>query len=162
MADSPFPEFTSADIPEVQSVDPELMLRRQFADTLPPAPYGVTWRIDFMDGDIDLGSGGYMQPLNWVSSLTQWCMQTLLTERFESPLLSEDIGLEVKEKHIGMPLTPGRMYEIANQVGPALKVHDRVSKVYVLRIFVVESNLYLLVRVITDTGEELQLIAGLN
>lgn len=163
MADfSPFPDLLVEDIQSYANLDPELEQSRAFANVREPIPYGMTYRIDFAKGDLDVSPSGRVPVLRGQASLAQWAMQTCLTERFESPLLSGDIGLEIRDKHIGEILTPARMSQIASQIPVALKAHDRITKVFVQRVFSIGSTLYLFVRYETDDSESQQVVVGLG
>lgn len=142
------------------NLDPELELSRGFENVREPIPFGVTWRIDFAKGDLAVSEGGAVPALDGHASLNQWAMQTCLTERFESPLLTADIGLEIRSKFIGETITPGRMVQMAAQVPAALKAHDRITRAFVQRVFSLANDVFMFVRYETDDAESGYLLVG--
>ena len=163
MADfSPFPELTFEDLETLQNLDPEQELQSQFAAVAEPVPVGGSPRIDYMSGDLAVTAGGYIPMVDEHDSLAQWAMQTCLTEKFECPLVSEAIGLEVRQ-YIGETITTALLMRIAAQVPPALKAHDRIERVYIQRVFALGNDIYMLVLYITDDQESSEMffrIAG--
>lgn len=163
MADfSPFPELSFEDLETLQNLDPEQELQSPFTNVVEPFPYGVSPRIDFEAGDLAVTEGGRIPWLEEHNSLAQWAMQTCLHEKFESPLVSETIGMEVR-KHIGETITTALLMQVAGQVPPVLKAHDRIDFVYIQRAFSLGNDIYLHVLYVTDDQESTELfirIAG--
>lgn len=155
MADfAPFPELSIEALETLQNLDPEQELASSgFEDELEPFPYGASPRIDFSKGDLAVTSGGSVPWISERVNLAQWAMSTCLTERYESPLLSGAIGLEITDL-IGQPVTQSILVAIAEQIPPALKAHDRIVRTFVQRVFAIESDVYALVRYETDEDEE--------
>ena len=150
MADfSPFPELTFEELETLQNLDPEQELLSGFEGDLESFPYGVTPRIDFAKGDLAVSDGGFIPLVDNRETLAQWALQTCLTEKFESPLVSGAIGLQIVQ-HIGEIISTDLMVDIASQIPPALKAHDRIEKVFVQRVFTIQNNIYILVRYETD------------
>ena len=150
MADpSPFPELSFEDLETLVNVDPEFELTKGSAAARESFPFGVSPRLDFMLGDFALNDGGFIPLIDNHDSLAQWSIQTCLHEKFESPLVSEIIGLQVRDR-IGEIITNGLMVQIALQVPAALKAHDRITKVFVQRVFAIGNDIYLMVRYETD------------
>ena len=154
MADfSPFPELTFEELETLQNLDPELELQNGFEGDLESFPYGVVPRIDFAKGDLAVSDGGFIPLIDNRDTLSQWALQTCLTDKFESPLVSGAIGLQVV-KHIGEIITSELLVDIASQIPPALKAHDRIDRVFVQRVFSIENSIYVLVRYETDEDED--------
>lgn len=155
MADfSPFPELSIEELETLQNLDPEQELASSgFEEVEEPFPYGASPKIDFVTGDLAVSTGGRMPWTNNRDNLAQWAVATCLTEKYESPLLSGAIGLEIQDL-IGLPVTQAILVNIAEQIPPALKAHDRIERVYVQRVFAIESEVYAQVRYETDEDDE--------
>ena len=154
---SPFPELSFEDLDSLVNLDPELELSNSFETSLEPFPYGISPSIDFMLGDLAVSEGGYIPFVEDHDAVAQWALQTCLHEKFESPLVSGVIGLEVRGR-IGEIITTGLMVQIALQVPAALKAHDRITRVLVDRVFSIYSNIYLMVQYETDDQESRSLL----
>lgn len=154
MADfSPFPELSLEDLETLQNLDPELELSSGFGDDVEPFPYGFSPQIDFSSGDLAIVSGGRIPYISGRSTLAQWVMQTCLTERWESPLISGAIGLEITDL-IGEVITQATLVHIAAQIPSAVRAHDRVSRCFVQRIFALGSTVYVQARYETDDDDD--------
>lgn len=150
---SPFPELTFEELDTLQNLDPEQELQTGFTQVVEAYPYGVSPRINFERGDFEVSDGGSIPLIDGLDSLSQWVMSTCLTEKFESPLVSEAIGMEVRGL-IGETITTSLMMRIAAQVAPALKAHDRITKVFVQRVFSLGNDVYVIARYETDDEQE--------
>lgn len=159
MAESPFPDIAVADLETFQSFDPELSLDRT-SIVQQPAPFGVTPRIDFVSGDLEVTDNGSIPWAEDHAAVAQWALQVLLTERFESPLVGDSIGISVRD-HIGETIEEDLLYLIAGQIGPALMVHDRISSVDVQRVFSIENSVYIITDYVTDDFATGTIAAGI-
>ena len=155
MADfSPFPELTFEELETLQNLDPEQeLLSSGFENELEAFPYGVSPRIDFALGDLAISDGGFIPLIDGRPTLAQWVMQTCLTEKYESPLVSGAIGLEITGL-IGEIITNSTLVRVAGQIPPALKAHDRIDRVYVQRVFSIQNDIYVAVRYETDEDDD--------
>jgi hypothetical protein len=150
---SPFPELTFEELETLQNLDPEQELQTGYSAVVEAYPFGVSPRINFELGDFEVSEGGVMPLIDGKENLSQWAMATCLTEKFESPLLSEAVGMEVRA-HIGETITSSLLMLVAGQVPQALKAHDRIAKVFVQRVFSIANDIYIIARYETDDEQE--------
>lgn len=150
---SPFPELSIEDLETLRSLDPELEITSGFEGELESYPFGFSPMIDFQSGDLALTSGARIPYTKDQNNLAQWVMQTCLTERWESPLVSGAIGLEISNL-VGQVITQSTLIRIGAQIPAAIKAHDRIRRCFVQRVFSLGSDVYVQARYETDEDED--------
>jgi hypothetical protein len=73
---------------------PELVEQQQ---TEPAPKYGKSWLFDFKKGDFVLDGAGRVVEADGHTAWVQWCIKTVLTERFSCLAYSWDYGVEIEE-----------------------------------------------------------------
>jgi phage baseplate assembly protein W len=63
-----------------------------------PAPkYGRSWLFDFAKGDFVVGGSGRVAEADGHTAWVQWCIKTVLTQRFAHVIYSFNYGTELEE-----------------------------------------------------------------
>ena len=73
---------------------PELVEQQQ---TEPAPKYGKSWLFDFKKGDFVLDGAGRVVEADGHTAWMQWCVKTVLTQRFVHVIYSFDYGTELEE-----------------------------------------------------------------
>lgn len=72
---------------------PELIEQHQ---TEPVPQYGRSWLFDFEKGDFVVDGAGKIVLVDGHTAWAQWCIKTVLTERFAYLVYSHNYGTEIK------------------------------------------------------------------
>ena len=73
---------------------PDLVEQQQ---TEPAPKYGKSWLFDFAKGDFVLDGAGRIMIADGYTAWAQWCVKTILTQRFAHVIYSFDYGTELEE-----------------------------------------------------------------
>jgi len=73
---------------------PDLVEQQQ---TEPAPKYGKSWLFDFAKGDFVLDGAGRIVIADGYTAWMQWCVKTILTQRFAHVIYSFDYGTELEE-----------------------------------------------------------------
>lgn len=103
-------------------------------DLMPPAPdtpqsWGSTWLFDFQDATL-VRYGGSPVRVTGLDAAVMCCHTALRIKRFESPLFSDDAGMEEPDRLIGHSDIQERKAQYMRDVHDTLlAAHERVSDV---------------------------------
>ncbi len=104
---------------------PELIEQQQAE----PAPrYGKSWLFDFAKGDFVVDGAGRVAWADGHRAWVQWCMKTVLTERFAYLIYSWDYGTEI-ESALRQPSRKVVEAELERAMTEALLVDPRTQVV---------------------------------
>ena len=104
---------------------PELIEQQQAE----PAPrYGKSWLFDFEKGDFVLDGTGRIVIADGYTAWVQWCIKTILTQRFAYVIYSSDYGTELEEAQ-KQPDRKAVEIELERAITEALLVDPRTEMV---------------------------------
>ena len=104
---------------------PELIEQQQAE----PAPrYGKSWLFDFKKGDFVLDGAGRVVEADGHTAWVQWCIKTILTQRFAYVIYSSDYGTELEEAQ-KQPDRKAVEIELERAITEALLVDPRTEMV---------------------------------
>ena len=104
---------------------PELVEQQQ---TEPAPKYGKSWLFDFKKGDFVLDGAGRVVEADGHTAWVQWCVKTVLTERFAFLAYSWDYGVEIEEA-LKNPNRAAIEAEVERTITEALLVDPRTELV---------------------------------
>lgn len=94
-----------------------------------PAPkYGKSWLFDFAKGDFVVDGAGRVPVADGHTAWVQWCIKTVLTERFAYLIYSPNYGCEL-EKAIQQPSRKAVEAELERTITEALLADPRTEMV---------------------------------
>ena len=94
-----------------------------------PAPrYGKSWLFDFKKGDFVLDGAGRVVEADGHRAWIQWCVFTVLTQRFAHVIYSFDYGTELKEA-LRQPSRRAVEAELERVINEALLADPRTEMV---------------------------------
>jgi len=94
-----------------------------------PAPkYGRSWFFDFAKGDFAVDGAGRVVEADGHTAWVQWCVKTVLTERFAYLIYSTDYGTEI-EQALKQPSRKAVEAELERVIMEALLVDMRTQTV---------------------------------
>lgn len=99
-----------------------------------PAPkYGNSWFFDFVKGDFVMDGAGRVLQTDGHTAWAQWCVKTVLTERFAYLAYSQNYGTEI-EAALRQPSRQAVEAELERAITEALLVDPRTQVVRDFRI----------------------------
>lgn len=104
---------------------PELVEQQQ---TEPAPKYGKSWLFDFAKGDFVTDGAGRVKGADGHTAWAQWCVKTVLTERFAHVIYSTDYGTEI-EQALKQPSRRAVEAELERVITEALLVDPRTERV---------------------------------
>ena len=104
---------------------PELMEQQQ--TELAPR-YGKSWLFDFKTGDFVIDGAGKVIQTDGHTAWAQWCVKTVLTERFAYLAYSQNYGAEI-EAALRQPSRQAVEAELERAITEALLVDPRTEMV---------------------------------
>lgn len=104
---------------------PELVEQQQ---TEPAPKYSRSWLFDFSKGDFVVDSAGRVVEADGHTAWAQWCVKTVLTERFAHVIYSSDYGTE-SEQALKQPSRKAVETELERVITEALFVDPRTERV---------------------------------
>lgn len=104
---------------------PELVEQQQ--TELAPK-YGKSWLFDFKKGDFVLDGAGRVVEADGHTAWMQWCIKTILTQRFAYVIYSSDYGTELEEAQ-KQPHRKAVEIELERVITEALLVDPRTEMV---------------------------------
>jgi len=104
---------------------PEIVEQQQ---TEPAPKYGKSWLFDFEKGDFVLDGAGRVVEADGHTAWVQWCMKTVLTQRFAHLIYSFDYGTEIEEA-LKQPSRKAVEAELERVITEALLVDPRTEMV---------------------------------
>ena len=104
---------------------PELMEQQQ--TELAPR-YGKSWLFDFKTGDFVIDGAGRVVQADGYTAWAQWCVKTVLTERFAYLAYSQNYGTEI-EAALRQPSRQAVEAELERVITEALLVDPRTQVV---------------------------------
>ncbi len=104
---------------------PELVEQQQ---TEPAPKYGKSWLFDFVKGDFVLDGAGRVVEADGHTAWMQWCIKTILTQRFAHVIYSFDYGTELEEA-LKQPSRKAVEAELERAITEALIVDPRTEMV---------------------------------
>ncbi len=104
---------------------PELVEQQQ---TEPAPKYGKSWLFDFKKGDFVLDGAGRVVEADGHTAWVQWCIKTILTQRFAYVIYSSDYGTELEEAQ-KQPDRKAVEIELERAITEALLVDPRTEMV---------------------------------
>lgn len=96
--------------------------------TEPVPRYGKSWLFDFEKGDFVLDGAGRVVEADGHTAWVQWCVKTVLTERFAHVIYSTDYGTEI-EQALKQPSRRAVEAELERVITEALLVDPRTERV---------------------------------
>ena len=102
---------------------PELMEQQQ---TEPAPKYGESWFFDFTKGDFVMDGAGRVLQTDGYTAWAQWCVKTVLTERFAYLAYSQNYGTEI-ETALRQPSRQAVEAELERAITEALLVDPRTE-----------------------------------
>jgi phage baseplate assembly protein W len=102
------------------------LVEQQRAEPVPK--YGKSWLFNFEKGDFVLDSAGRVVPADEHAAWVQWCVKTVLTERFTYAIYSSDYGAEV-ERALKQPSRKAVEAELERSITEALLADPRTELV---------------------------------
>jgi hypothetical protein len=159
VADELFPDIEDIDEAEFLDTFPDEDFLEEEAE--PPLEFGITWKFDFTTGDVFTDDVGRMVIVSEEATLHEWLGHTLNTERFETPIFGGDIGTDINEI-IGAESTfdPYTSAIIEDDFRETILVHDRVDTVETVAVIPLDYDMFVYMRVITDSGATLEEVAN--
>jgi hypothetical protein len=104
---------------------PEIVEQQQ---TEPAPQYGKSWLFDFEKGDFVLDGTGRVVEADGHTAWVQWCVKTVLTQRFAHVIYSFDYGTELEEA-LKQPSRKAVEAELERVITEALLVDPRTEMV---------------------------------
>ena len=104
---------------------PELIEQQQ---TEPAPKYGESWFFDFAKGDFVMDGAGRVLQTDGHTAWAQWCVKTVLTERFAYLAYSQNYGTEI-EAALRQPSRQAVEAELERAITEALLVDLRTQVV---------------------------------
>lgn len=104
---------------------PELVEQQQ---TEPAPKYGKSWLFDFKKGDFVVDGAGRVTEADGHRAWIQWCIKTILTQRFAYVIYSSDYGTELEEAQ-KQPDRKAVEIELERAITEALLVDPRTEMV---------------------------------
>ena len=104
---------------------PELVEQQQ---TEPVPQYGKNWLFDFEKGDFVVDGAGKMVMADGQTAWAQWCIKTVLTERFAHVIYSFNYGTELEEA-LRQPSRRAVEAELERVINEALLADPRTEMV---------------------------------
>lgn len=104
---------------------PELVEQKQ---TEPAPKYGKSWLFDFEKGDFVVDGAGRVVEVDGHTAWVQWCVKTVLTQRFAHVIYSFDYGTELEEAS-KQPSRKAVEAELERTITEALLVDPRTEVV---------------------------------
>jgi hypothetical protein len=104
---------------------PEIVEQQQ---TEPAPEYGKSWLFDFEKGDFVLDGTGRVVEADGHTAWVQWCVKTILTQRFAYVIYSSDYGTELEEAQ-KQPDRKAVEIELERAITEALLVDPRTEMV---------------------------------
>jgi hypothetical protein len=104
---------------------PELMEQQQ--TELAPR-YGKSWLFDFKTGDFVIDGAGRVVQADGYTAWAQWCVKTVLTERFAYLAYSQNYGTEI-EAALRQPSRQAVESELERAITEALLMDPRTEMV---------------------------------
>ena len=104
---------------------PELVEQQQ---TEPAPKYGKSWLFDFAKGDFVVDGAGRVVQADGHTAWVQWCVKTVLTQRFAHVIYSFDYGTELEEA-LKQPSRKAVEAELERVITEALLVDPRTERV---------------------------------
>ncbi|MBO8169358.1 MAG: DUF2634 domain-containing protein [Thermoanaerobacteraceae bacterium] len=105
---------------------PEIVEQQQ--QTEPAPKYGRSWLFDFEKGDFVVDGTGRVVEADGHTAWVQWCVKTVLTERFAHVIYSIDYGTEIKQA-LKQPSRKAVEAELERVITEALLVDPRTERV---------------------------------
>jgi len=106
-------------------VVPELVEQQQ---TEPAPKYGKSWLFDFEKGDFVVDGAGRIVIAEGYTAWVQWCVKTVLTQRFAHVIYSFDYGTELEEA-LKQPSRKAVEAELERAITEALLADPRTEMV---------------------------------
>lgn len=110
-----YPTFEMPELVEEQQAEPE-------------PEYGESWLFDFARGDFVVDGTGRVVIADGHTAWVQWCVKTVLTERFAFLAYSWDYGVEIEEA-LKNPNRAAIEAEVERTITEALLVDPRTELV---------------------------------
>lgn len=104
---------------------PDLIEQQQ---TEPAPKYGKSWLFDFEKGDFVVDGAGRVIQTDGHTAWVQWCVKTVLTQRFAHVIYSFDYGTEL-EKALKQPSRKAVEAELERVITEALLADPRTEMV---------------------------------
>lgn len=104
---------------------PELVEQQQ---TEPAPKYGKSWLFDFEKGDFVVDGAGRIVIAEGYTAWVQWCVKTVLTQRFAHVIYSFDYGTELEEA-LKQPSRKAVEAELERAITEALLADPRTEMV---------------------------------
>jgi len=104
---------------------PDLVEQQQ---TEPVPQYGKSWLFDFEKGDFVVDGAGRVVETDGHAAWVQWCVKSVLTERFAYLIYSTDYGAEI-EQALKQPSRKTVEAELERVITEALLVNPRTELV---------------------------------
>jgi len=102
---------------------PDLVEQQQ---TEPAPKYGKSWLFDFEKGDFVVDGAGRVVEADGHTAWAQWCVKSVLTERFAYLIYSTDYGSEI-EQALKQPSRKAVEAELERTITEALLVDPRTK-----------------------------------
>lgn len=90
--------------------------------------YGTSWLFDFEKGDFVTDGSGRVVTCDGYTAWAQWCVKTVLTERFAYLAYSSDYGVEM-DNALAHPDPKAVQSEVERTITEALLVDPRTESV---------------------------------
>jgi len=104
---------------------PEIAEQQQ---TEPAPKYGKSWLFDFAKGDFVVGGSGRVVEADGHTAWAQWCVKSVLTERFAHVIYSFNYGTELEEA-LKQPSRKALEAELERVISEALLADPRTEMV---------------------------------
>lgn len=104
---------------------PEIVEQQQ---TEPAPKYGKSWLFDFEKGDFVVDGAGRIVIAEGYTAWVQWCVKTVLTQRFAHVIYSFDYGTELEEA-LKQPSRKAVEAELERAITEALLADPRTEMV---------------------------------
>lgn len=104
---------------------PEIAEQQQ---TEPAPKYGKSWLFDFEKGDFVVDGAGRIVEADGHTAWVQWCLKTVLTQRFAHVIYSFDYGTELEEA-LKQPSRKAVEAELERAITEALLADPRTEMV---------------------------------
>ncbi len=97
-------------------------------ETEPAPKYGKSWLFDFKKGDFVVDGAGRVVEADGHTAWVQWCVKTVLTQRFAHVIYSSDYGTELEEA-LKQPSRKAVEAELERAITEALLADPRTEMV---------------------------------
>ncbi len=97
-------------------------------ETEPAPKYGKSWLFDFKKGDFVVDGAGRVVEADGHTAWVQWCVKTVLTQRFAHVIYSFDYGTELEEA-LKQPSRKAVEAELERAITEALLADPRTEMV---------------------------------